>query len=431
MIKIVKQLFWKLPISMDTKNRIRDLFPRNIDMIQSQERVALTSKTDSSTSSKYIEEVINLPVRKNESYYREYEPHKPFDKKALLVAYYLTQFHPTTKNNLWWGKGNTEWTNVTKSVPQFVGHLQPRLPADLGYYDLRLKENMGEQIKIAKNYGIGAFCFYYYWFNGERALETPLNMFLENDDLKMNFSICWCNEDWTKRYSGVNSEVLLAVGKTEESYRLFIEDAIVCFKDTRYLTIDGKLVFSVYRPSQVPDTKKTLMYWRSRVKEETGKDLYIIASLEAGIDLDWTKYGFDAMSQFQPASISQSINSINDQIQFIRPDFAGNVYNYESLVRSRVYRKTLKPLTYPAVMPSWDNTARRNNKGMIFINSNPHLYKQWLQDAIEYVSNADLPSKIVFINAWNEWGEAAYLEPDRDYGYAYLQATYEALGGVE
>lgn len=423
MIKQIKRLFWKLPLSMNTKNKIRDLFPRNKDLSDDTKTITLEFDNKSNIT-QYVQDVINLPVRKSE-FYKDFQEHEQTQRKAFVIAYYLTQFHPTQKNNLWWGKGNTEWTNVTKSVPQFAGHLQPKLPSELGFYDLRLKENIMEQINIAKNYGVGAFCFYYYWFNGERALETPLNIFLNNSDLDIAFSICWCNEDWTKRYSGISNEILLSVGTSEDSYNRFIDDAIECFKDSRYLTIDNKYVLSIYRPSQIPNGN-ILNNWRQRVKEKLGKDLYIIASLEAGIDIDWVKHGFDAMSQFQPASIYNSLKNINDSIDFVRPDFSGNVYDYKTIVEEKLYIKTLKGITYPAVMPSWDNTARRNNKGNIFINSNPELYGRWLCDAIDYVNKKGLPGSLVFINAWNEWGEGAYLEPDRDYGYAYLEATFEA-----
>jgi hypothetical protein len=171
-----------------------------------------------------------------------------------------------------------------------------------------------------------------------------------------------------------------------------------------------------------------LQYWRKAVKDKIGKELYLLASQEANIDVDWTRYGFDAISQFQPASVINKIKPQNSSYKFLRSDFSGNIYNYESIVvgKSAIPKKIWQKI-YPAVMPSWDNTPRRNNKGTIFVGSSPALYKKWLEDAIEYVSaNELLDAKLIFINAWNEWGEGACLEPDRELGYAYLKATYEA-----
>lgn len=425
MIDKLKRLFWSLPCSMDTKRRIRNMFPVKKERFHDVNELKLES-TLNSTGNAYIRQILNIPTHKNANYI-EYVKHEPGKRRAKLIAYYLTQYHPTEKNNLWWGKGTTEWTNVTKAVPQFVGHIQPRLPSDLGFYDLRILDNMIEQVKIAKNYGIDAFCFYYYWFNGERALELPLNMFVENQSLNLEFAICWCNEDWTKRYSGISNEVLLSVGKTEDSYKRFIYDVIPLFKDSRYIKIDGKPLLIIYRPSQVPNAEKTLNFWRNEVKEQIGCDLYIIASQEARINIDWTVYGFDAISQFQPSSIKEYCKTQNN-IDFIRPDFDGSVYDYNDIVDLNIDIKSLKyEKMYPAVMPSWDNTSRRNQHAVIFHNSTPQKYYEWLMKMIDYTkSNSTTEADFVFINAWNEWGEGAYMEPDREYGYAYLEETYKA-----
>ena len=428
---ILKRIFWRLPLPMSFKRSIRNKLSKNKE--PEQRNFSFSSKQRSSDSylESYVEQIINLPVYKSNDYI-EYKQHDHIYGKSKIIAYYLTQFHPTEKNNLWWGKGTTEWTNVTKAVPQFVGHIQPKLPGDLGFYDLRLIDNMMEQVKIAKNYGVDGFCFYFYWFNGERALEIPLNLFLQTPSLDIGFSICWCNEDWTKRYSGINNEVLMSVGTTTESYKRFIDDAIPLFLDKRYIKVNGRPILSIYRPSQVPDSKNILSYWRKRVKEKTGLELYLIASQEALIDIDWTARGYDAISQFQPASIADKSPRLKE-INAIRSDFNGQIYDYSKIVNDNIGIKTIKyKKVYPAVMPSWDNTSRRNQHATIYYNATPSDYKKWLKQAILYsTNNRNTEESFVFVNAWNEWGEGAYLEPDRFNGYAFLEATYEARKEIE
>lgn len=418
-------MYWKLPVPMRFKTWFRGLFKQNRET-EVGNGSCFSVQKDVSNNEQYIQQILNLPTSRNAEY-KGYEEHLSTNKKAKIIAYYLTQYHPTEKNNLWWGKGTTEWTNVTKAAPQFVGHLQPKLPGALGFYDLRLVENMREQVQLARNYSIYGFCFYYYWFNGERALELPLNQFIEDSSLDLPFSICWCNEDWTKRYNGISNQVLLSVGKTVDSYKRFIEDVLPMFTDRRYILIDNRPMLVIYRPSLIPEPKSTLKYWREKAITSIGTDLYIIASQEARIDFDWTTYGFDAISQFQPASIS-TMSPKDSSVHPIRSDFDGQIYDYSQIVDCRIGIKSInQKKVYPAVMPAWDNTSRRNQHAIIYNNSTPEKYKTWLIDAIKYTcENKHTEENLVFINAWNEWGEGAYLEPDREFGYSYLEATYEA-----
>ncbi|HJC83771.1 MAG TPA: glycoside hydrolase family 99-like domain-containing protein [Candidatus Anaerostipes avicola] len=360
--------------------------------------------------------------------FQQYKHHKNLKSQIHLAAYYLTQYHPNIQNDEWWGKGTTEWNNVNQAIPQFIGHYQPRKPGELGYYDLRLKENMERQIELAKNYGISEFCFYYYWFDGQRLLERPLNMFLRNKDLKIEFSYCWANENWTKRFSGTDAGALMKITQSVESYVQFIDSILCDMLDSRYHRINGRPVLSIYRPSSIPNPLKVLRIWRDKAKEKIGTDLYLIAILEANNQHDWLSEGFDALSEFQPRSIEYKCKNITKEVHPLRKDFSGKVYDYEDLVLSKRYDINFNKKCYPAVMPMWDNTARRNHRGTIFHGSTPDLYKLWLENTIERVNhNLKLDEKRIFINAWNEWGEGAYMEPDYDFGYAYLQATYEAL----
>ncbi|MFA4979991.1 MAG: glycoside hydrolase family 99-like domain-containing protein [Sphingobacterium sp.] len=424
-----KRIFWKLPISLNVKKRLKKILakPENEDRDIISSNVIRRTSEDESVLYKY--QILSLPTFREKSYCKFVEHSAVSNNKAKLVAYYLPQFHPNDKNDLWWGRGTTEWTNVSKAVPQYIGHLQPKLPGELGYYDLRLPEIMHRQIELAKNYGISVFSFYYYWFDGERILEKPLDMFIKHKNMNIQFCICWANENWTKRFSGTNTDVLMRMSEKEDSYKQFIDDVIPYLKDERYFAIDDRLVIVIYRPSLVPNHMEVFKYWRKTVKEAVGKQLYIIGSQEARIVIDWTKYGFDAISQFQPGSISGEAKDITVEMNPVRTDFSGIVYDYEDIVQNGKFGlNSAKIKKYPAVMPAWDNTARRNHKGIIYHGSRPELYEKWLKKAINYAKdNGILEEPIIFINAWNEWGEGTYLEPDRTYGYAYLEATWNAL----
>lgn len=431
----LKSLFWKLPfpqvwkeiISRKRYERIlrqEEMYDKKnvVDLIHDKEQTFL-----------YAQFVLEQYGKKSE-YYKEYEEHVGVERDIHVIAYYLTQYHPNKWNDEWWGKGVTEWNNVNQAIPQFVGHYQPRKPGELGYYDLRLKEVMARQIELAKNYGVSAFCFYYYWFDGERLLERPLNMFLQNKDLDIQFCYCWANENWTKRFSGTDEGVLMKITPSLENYQRFIEAVLNDFQDERYYRIDGKPALSVYRPSLIPEVNQVLTFWRERAKSVLGKDIYIIAVQERDSTFNWTSVGFDAETEFQPKQIQHECRDITRKVNPIRKDFAGSVYDYEHLVNNRIYYidENRKKKVYPAIMPMWDNSARRNFRGLIFHGSTPKLYQKWLVDILkDTVKRKDLDDNLVFINAWNEWGEGTYLEPDQYYGYAYLQATYDAIMEAE
>lgn len=379
---------------------------------------------------KFINQVLNIPETPSKETFVPLTKikYERKDSDTKIIAYYLTQFHPDEHNEKWWGKGTTEWNNVIRAVPQFVDHYQPRLPGELGCYDLRIEENMERQIELAKMYGIYGFSFYYYWFNGERLLEKPLEDFLTNKELDFPFTLCWANENWTKRFDGTNEDILMKQPSTVESYKNVITDMVRFLEDSRYIEVDGKKLITVYRPSLMPEVKEVLDFWRSYCKKHNIGELYIIAVKENTVETDWLREGFDAVSEFHPGTLYQNCQNITEYLQYIRADFAGQVFSYEDIVKKQKYFRYNYPKLYRAAMPMWDNTARRNNKGMIFYGATPALYKRWLKDIIsEQRHRKDLDDNLIFINAWNEWGEGAYLEPDRRYGYAYLQATKEAV----
>lgn len=411
---------------------LRNVAERQEEEVEEKEKILeyVNYNVDGVYKNSYINQILHISDTPNPTENVAFldEGFQRKDEDPKIIAYYLTQFHPDPHNEQWWGRGTTEWNNVMRAVPQFVGHYQPRLPGELGCYDLRIKDNMKRQIEIAKAYGIYGFSFYYYWFNGERLLERPLEDFLKNKDLDFPFSLCWANENWTKRYDGTNEEILMKQPGDMASYQNVIEDICRFLSDKRYIEVQGKKLLTVYRPSLMPDARKVLEYWRKYCRSHNIGELYIIAVKENTIETDWLAKGFDAVTEFHPGTLYQNCKNITQELSYIRDDFAGEVFSYKDIVKNKKYFRYNYPKLYRAIMPMWDNTARRNNKGMIFHGSTPVLYKKWLKDLIqEQKEREDLDDKLLFVNAWNEWGEGAYLEPDKKYGYAYLEATRDAI----
>lgn len=342
-----------------------------------------------------------------------------------LIAFYLPQFHPIPENDKWWGRGFTEWTNVTKAAPQYWGHHQPQLPIDVGFYDLRNIEVMKRQAELARQYGIYGFCFHHYWFGGKRLLETPVNNLLAASEIKLPFCLCWANENWTRRWDGLNQEVLIAQNHCPEDDLAFIEDVAQYFKDSRYIRINGKPLFIVYRPMLFPQPQETVARWRDYCRRQGIGELFIIGVKAFGFH-NPQMADLDATVEFPPNNLYAS--AIASEFLMMNPNFAGKIYDYTYAVKRKQYFKRDRALTFKTVMPGWDNTARRPNNPTIFHGSEPRIYQEWLEDVIGFTKR-HLPqdNQFVFINAWNEWAEGAHLEPDRKYGYGNLQATANAV----
>jgi lipopolysaccharide biosynthesis protein len=344
-----------------------------------------------------------------------------------VVAYYLPQFHQFPENDKWWGTGFTEWTNVTKAVPRFVGHYQPRLPTDLGFYDLRLVDVMARQADLARKFGISAFCFHFYWFGGTRLMETPLQQFLAKKDIDIEFCLCWANENWTRRWDGAEHEVLIGQKHSSEDDQAFLEHVATYFKDPRYLKVDGKPILIVYRASILPDASATTARWRELAVKLGFPGLYLVATTSFGFR-EYKQLGFDALVEFPPHATNA--NEISGDVTILDPRFNGKVFDYESILQSLPDDVHDPDVTiHPCVVPSWDNTARRPLSSHVFAGSTPLLYRRWLDKAFRRAIRNKKHERFVFINAWNEWAEGAYLEPDRIYGHAYLWATASVIEG--
>ena len=352
------------------------------------------------------------------------------DNDPKILAYYLPQYYPDAHNNKWWGRGSTEWTNVSKSVPQYLGQEQPKLPGELGYYDLRIQDNIKRQIELAQYFGIYGFCFYYYWFNGERVLDLPFDNFVNDNEISFPFCICWVNESWTKQWSGSSNETLLSIPNDESVYKFFIEHVGYLLTKENYIKIQGKPLLIIYRPFDIPNSKEVLKYWREFIQKNYGLSLYIIGAIRnpGVIKEDLELDGFDALSEFAPGPQLAFMNDITKSKQFICDVFYGKVYDYKEFINNKGYYKIKNKKLYRACSPMWDNTARKKNKGIILDGATPNLYKEWLRDIIiETQNNNNLDDNIVFVNAWNEWAEGTYLEPDLRWKYGYLEATRDAI----
>ncbi|MCI3943869.1 glycosyltransferase [Pseudomonas syringae] len=344
-----------------------------------------------------------------------------------IISFYLPQFHPVPENDLWWGKGFTEWTNVSKARPNFIGHYQPRIPADHGYYDLRLLEVMQAQADLAQRYGVHGFCFYYYWFDGKRLLERPVEQLLLSKKPDIPFCLCWANENWTRRWDGQEHEVLMAQAHTNEDDVAVIYDLIRFFKDDRYIKIDGRPLILIYRATLFPDFAKTAATWRKVCREQGLGEIYIamVESFElVQSNTHPSALGCDAAVEFPPQGLAEVKQPTGE---IINPEFVGHVADYRDLAVRYATRPAPGYTRFKGVMPGWDNTARRPHTSFCFENATPGAFQAWLEESIADTKEQNFgDERLVFVNAWNEWAEGAYLEPDRRFGHTYLEAVKNA-----
>lgn len=349
--------------------------------------------------------------------------------KIKPIAIYLPQFHPIPENDEWWGKGFTEWTNVTKAEPLFKEHYQPHLPADLGFYDLRLEESRLAQEALARQYGIYGFCYYHYWFNGKRLLHEPLDRKMKNPKEDFPFMLCWANETWSRRWLGEEKEILIEQTYNEDDDLKHINWLIEIFKDSRYIKVNDRPVFVFYRPSYLPDVKKTLALFRRECIKKGINNPYLIAS-NSHLRTNYFDLGFDDILNFQP-KLGLLPNAFVDN-KSLKKWFANlkkgilsstfKIYNYKEAKQKMKF--TFDYNYIPCSFVGWDNTARRGKNGIILKDQNVDSFIKEVEENINDVQkqNREKESQFIFINAWNEWAEGNHLEPDVKDGLAYLKA---------
>lgn len=357
-----------------------------------------------------------------------YKVYTEFDRKSNVkpIAFYLPQFHAIPENDEWWGEGFTEWVNVRRGIPLFKDHYQPHVPAELGYYNLvEDKSIQYKQIELAKQFGIYGFCYYYYWFNGKRLLEKPLDNLLADKGLDFPFCICWANETWSRRWDGAEKEILIKQEHNEETDKRFIEDVIPILKDERYIRVGEAPLLLIYRAELFPNLSETIIKWKEICKANGIPNLHVSLVQSFGLT-DPNIYGGDSAVEFPPHGIVTA--EISNTMPELVKNFGGNIYDYRDVVLRCVNKRPDYYQQFRGTMLSWDNTARRMENSNVFGYANPEEYRKWLTGIIDYTSNFnDEEYQYIFINAWNEWAEGTHLEPDEKYGTQYLEATKECL----
>lgn len=377
------------------------------------------------------------------SYDAFFQPRAAFDRiktDIKAIAFYLPQFHESQENNLWWGHGFTEWTNTRASAPRFNGHYQPRVPhEDIGYYDLSEAAVWRRQAKDAAKHGIYGFCIYHYWFSGKRLLSKPLDVLLQNPDIDIKFCLCWANENWTRTWDGQENDILIQQEYSSKDPKEFIADAEKYFLDPRYIKIDGAPVLMVYKPHIIPNVGDVFATWRYEWMKRTGQKLVIWCNRTESSDYTFQHLDaeIDAIVEFPPHMVPHTphVSKYKIEQRFMGIYDNGNYYDYRRVVDDIVSGADYSPKPdlpfYRGVTLGWDNSARRNNGQSIWYGFSLEYYYKWLTHTIQYTRQHFQPDRrYIFINAWNEWAEGIYLEPDASTGYANLNTTTKAMLGL-
>lgn len=354
------------------------------------------------------------------------------DALARVIAFYLPQFHPIPENDQWWGKGFTEWTNVAKAKPLFRGHYQPHVPADIGFYDLRVPETRVVQTELAKKYGVGGFCYYHYWFGGRRILERPFNEVLESGEPDFPFCICWANHSWNSIWDGSPDRMLIeqtypGMKDHEAHFYWFLR----AFTDHRYITVDGKPLFLIYRPDDIPEIHKVADFWRELAIKSGLKGLHLVGISHWSPNWNPHARGLDAfILQRLPqrnGRIHWHFPLIKLRMLISRKKYDLSIYSYEKALNFLLPKNKIDFMDYPCVLPNWDNTPRCGLNGLVLHGSTPELFRSHLQMALEKIASYPPEHRMIFLKAWNEWAEGNHVEPDLRFGHGYLEVIKEEV----
>ena len=374
------------------------------------------------------------------------------NKKAKIIAIYFPQFHSIYENDEWWGKGFTDWEHVKDASSQFEGHFQPRVPLNNNYYDQSLLQTLRWQVALAVGHGVHGFCHYHYWFDGRQLLETPTNLFLDNKDIDFPFCLSWANETWSRRWDGRDNEILLKQTHppSKERWKLHFDYLLKAWQDPRSIKVDGKPIFVIYRPHHIEDIDNMIHYWRELAVNAGLPGLYLIAQKQYEFPNLECLRSFDGIFQFQPF---EGINASAPERGEATKSFVLNLArklpaHVQDLLRSLIAKFTNKPTTYdyesiwakvvevrpqtgldtfPGAFVDWDNTPRYKKRATILTGATPKIFRDWLARLVSTMPARQLPENFIFLNAWNEWSEGAYLEPDEKYGLQYLEAVKSVL----
>jgi lipopolysaccharide biosynthesis protein len=367
--------------------------------------------------------------------------------KARVIAFYLPQFHPIPENDEWWGEGFTEWTNVTKAKPLFRGHYQPQLPSDLGFYDLRVPQIREAQAALAREHGIEGFCYWHYWFAGDRLLERPFQEVLESGRPNFPFCLGWANHTWSGLWSGGDEKRILKeqVYPGKEDQKRHFDFLLTAFRDSRYLRVEGKPLVVIYKPLLILDCRATLDYWRELARQAGLPGLHLVATLEYH-ERHWDAkgQGFDAITVWPLGRVFQSARPylwstrVKQLIKrkgfdrlhgFAEALWPGRewIYDHENIRPMLICEDSSDLAYHPMAIPNWDTTARYGRQAIVFHNSTPESFRLHFREVLGQVKNQPVDQRIIFVKSWNEWAEGNYLEPDQRFGRGYLEALRDEL----
>lgn len=431
----VSLVFWglwqRLPISGESRQRVLGFVFRRMPVLVSWSASYRNWKAEVERRAAHLAwlaEYRELDVAANRSRYVDLSAlPRPSRLRARAIAFYLPQFHTIPENDTWWGKGFTEWTNVRRARPQFEGHHQPRRPGELGYYDLLADPAIRRrQAALAHQYGLEGFCFYFYWFGGKRLLEEPIRAWRNDGAVTLPFCLCWANESWSRRWDGREDEKLITQAHTPEDDIAFIKHVAAYLRSDKYIRIGRRPLLIVYRPDLLPAPKATAERWRRWCRENGIGEIYLAYTLSFASGAP-EEYGFDAAIEFPPNNMG--LEPKHGVVEPLSDGFTCRVYDLTELATQSEDRPQAGYRVFRGAAPQWDNTPRRMNHAAIMQDGGPKAYQRWLHIAATRSEEAcpDPQERLVFINAWNEWAEGAYLEPDSDRGYAWLAATRAAL----
>lgn len=354
-------------------------------------------------------------------------------KRARLIAFHLPQFHPTPENNAWWGKGFTEWTNVAKARPLYLGHYQPHVPADLGFYDLRLPEARHAQAELAHEYGLEGFCYYHYWFGGgRRMLERPVNEILASGKPDFPFCLCWANHSWNTVWQGTSDTLVEQTYPGWEDHAAHFDWLLRAFTDPRYLALNGKPIFLIYEPDRIPETRRFADFWRERAIKAGLPGLWLVGVSHFNPRWDPRERGLDAstMQALPERDGGLPRRYLGSRLKRALLRQSGpTVRDYAEVLPMLLRRNAVTWPDYPLVLPNWDNTPRSGPRGLVLHGSTPELFRAHLREAVSRVAQCPPEERIVFLKAWNEWAEGNYVEPDLKWGRRYLEVIREEVSG--
>lgn len=347
---------------------------------------------------------------------------------AKFYALYLPQFHPIPENDKWYGKGFTEWRSVASAKPLYPGHYQPHIPSDLGFYDLRLKEILFEQIKLAKDYGIDGFCYWHYWFgNGKELLENPFKMIVNDKSIDFSFAAAWGNATWEKKQwgdKGKNEKLIEQQYLGEEDYIAHFYSLVDAFKDKRYIRIDGKPIFIIYRPTVTEKLIDMIKVWRKLAAKEGLGDIYFIGHDLIGKEREKIfEFGYDAVYDDNMLNIHHQCSPIAKGIwKMLRNIGIPTVFKYEKAIKYMILEDDKKENIFPVIVPNWDHTPRTGSRNIMFRECDPKYFEELTESAVDAIKDKSEEHQIIIVKSWNEWGEGNHMEPDIRYGRGYLEA---------